>query len=41
VAAIRNKIRPFLTNTNMQAIVSLAGRSLAFRPDIFSSTGIV
>jgi hypothetical protein len=31
VAAIQNKIRPFLTNTNMRAIVSQAGRSLDLR----------
>jgi hypothetical protein len=31
VAAIQNKIRPFLTNTNMRAIVSQPGRSLDLR----------
>ena len=35
VGAIQNKIRPFLTNTNMRAMVSQPGRSLAFRPKIF------
>ena len=31
MAAIQNKIRPFLTNTNMRAIVSQPGRSLDLR----------
>src|SRR5207237_1043176 len=31
VAAIQNKIRPFLTNTNVRAIVSQPGRSLDLR----------
>jgi hypothetical protein len=31
VAAIQNKIRPFLTNTNIRAIVSQPGRSLDLR----------
>jgi len=31
VAAIQNKIRPFLTNTNMRAIVSQPGRTLDLR----------
>jgi hypothetical protein len=31
VAAIQNKIRPFLTNTNMRAIVSQPGKSLDLR----------
>ena len=31
VAAIQNKIRPFLTNTNMRAIVSQPGMSLDVR----------
>lgn len=31
VAAIQNKIRPFLTNTNVRAIVSQPGRSLNLR----------